>query len=206
MTILLNNISKRYNRQWIFKNLNYKFESGHSYSILGNNGSGKSTLLQCIIGAVTTSEGNIAYLQNEKPLVSDKVHEHIALATPYLELIEEFTTIEMIEFHAKFKPLYDDVNLDYILNAVDLQNAKHKQIVNFSSGMKQRLKLALAFFSKSSVLCLDEPTANLDINGVNIYLQLVENFTFNRTVIVASNDEKEYHFCKHHIKIDDYKQ
>ena len=92
-----------------------------------------------------------------------------------------------------------------MLAAVSLQNAANKQIRYFSSGMKQRLKLAQAFFSNTAVLLLDEPTTNLDPDGILLYKQLITDHTKDQLVIVSSNDEQEYDFCKEVISINDYK-
>ena len=76
----------------------------------------------------------------------------------------------------------------------------------FSSGMKQRLKLALAFCSDTPMLMLDEPTSNLDKQGVEWYLGLVQQFAAGRLTIICSNQEHEYSFCTQHLDISDYKK
>ncbi len=205
MKISLNNISKRYLKEWIFKDITYTFESGQSYALLGNNGSGKSTLLQCIIGAVSTSKGDIYYTHNDVAIPESKVFEYITLATPYLELIEEFTTIEMLNFQRKFKPFFNIYTNENILEIVGLSAAANKQIANFSSGMKQRLKLAIAFFCNAELLALDEPTSNLDQDGITIYNKLIKDFTFNRTIIIASNDKQEYATCEKLLHLSQFK-
>ena len=71
--------------------------------------------------------------------------------------------------------------------------------------MKQRLKLAQAFFSKTTVLLLDEPTTNLDDEGITVYTKLIEEQTENKLVIISSNNEVEYKSCEIVIKVEDYK-
>ncbi len=88
---------------------------------------------------------------------------------------------------------------------VGLQNATNKQIRYYSSGMKQRLKLAQAFFSNTPILLLDEPTTNLDADGIALYHQLIKNYTADKLVIVSSNDKQEYEFCEEVIGIGEYK-
>lgn len=206
MNILLQDIGRRFNREWIFKNINYTFGQGESYAVLGPNGSGKSTLLQLICGSLTPSMGALTYRLENKEASVEHVFEHIALAAPYMELIEEFTLEEMIRFHFKFKSCRDGLNAKAIINLLDLQKASQKALKNFSSGMKQRVKLALAFCSDTPVLLLDEPTSNLDTQGVEWYLALIEQFSANRLVIICSNQEYEYRFCRHQLKLQDYKQ
>jgi ABC-type multidrug transport system ATPase subunit len=205
MKILLNNIGKKYNKQWIFKELSFCFDSGNSYAITGGNGSGKSTLIQSILGSIQLSTGSIEYQINNTTLEADRGYQHFSFASPYVELIEEMTLLEMLTFHQKFKPFYTTISQEAIIDIVGLQNAQQKQIVNFSSGMKQRLKLALAFFSNTKALLLDEPTSNLDAAGITMYQNLIENYTTSRTLLISSNDSNEYHMCNHILNIHDYK-
>lgn len=205
LTITLENIGRRFNRDWIFKGVTYNFNTGESYAILGPNGSGKSTLLQILNGSLGPSTGNISYKLNGESLEVEKVFNHLSLAAPYLELIEEFSLEEMIDFHFKFKPYKQGITKESIIELLSLPGSKTKLIRYFSSGMKQRLKLALAFCSDTPMLMLDEPTSNLDNQGVDWYLNLVEKFAAGRLTIICSNQEHEYSFCKHRLSISDYK-
>jgi ABC-type multidrug transport system ATPase subunit len=203
--IKLIDVSKRFNKEWIFRKFNYHFKIGKSYAITGTNGSGKSTLLQIIAGAIMHNEGSIQFKSNHQIIEAEKHYQYIAFASPYLDLIEEMTATEMLDFHLKFKPLIADKSIAQILQMVGLQNASHKQIRNFSSGMKQRLKLAQAFFSNIPFLLLDEPTTNLDAEGIALYQLLITNYTKNKLVIVCSNDKQEYAFCDEVIEMSLYK-
>lgn len=205
MEITLKNIGRRFNRDWIFRNVNYSFFKGNSYALLGRNGSGKSTLLQLIAGSLTPSEGAIDIYLNGKPCDPDEVYHSLCIAAPYLELIEEFTLSEMIDFHFKFKSYLPGLDKKTILEILDLQKAKNKALKYFSSGMKQRTKLALAICSDTPLLLLDEPASNLDAEAISWYLDLIKTYTPGRTVIVCSNQEFEYSFCQHQIRISDYK-
>lgn len=202
MKISLQNVGKRYNREWIFRHFNFDFSPAGSYAITGPNGSGKSTLLQVIAGATMHSEGKLQYNKIAGENI-EQPYQHIAIAAPYLELIEEFTATELLAFHAGFKKLMAPIGT--ILQSVNLEKAADKQIRYFSSGMKQRLKLAQAFFSESDVLLLDEPTTNLDSEGVSLYQSLVQNQAGNRLIVVSSNVPQEYEFCKEVIKMEDFK-
>lgn len=199
MQISLNNTGKRYNREWIFRHFSYTFLAGKKYAITGPNGSGKSTLLQVIAGAVQHNEGTIDY----QPGSSSGVHQSLAIAAPYLELIEEMTATEMLAFHAQFKPLVSPIA--DILCSVGLEKAANKQLRYFSSGMKQRLKLAQAFFSDTPVLLLDEPTTNLDADGIILYHKLMNEQAVHKLVLVSSNDPQEYGFCDEVLSVSDYK-
>jgi ABC-type multidrug transport system ATPase subunit len=201
MRISLTDAGKRYNREWIFRHLDQIFETGQSYAITGPNGSGKSTLLQVICGATTLSEGKIGITN-----VRDEDHyHHISFAAPYLELIEEMSGLEFLKFHNSFKPIIDNMDAAGILDRVQLSHATGKQIRYYSSGMKQRLKLAQCILSQSHFVLLDEPCTNLDESGIALYHSLIEEYTGDRCVIVSSNDKVEYSFCKKVIDVINYK-
>ncbi len=191
MKISLLNLGKRFNREWIFRHFNYHFISGKSYAITGPNGSGKSTLLQVICGASTLSEGNIVY----EDFKYDDIYKCISIAAPYLELIEEMTLNEFLHFHNGLKKWLPSVSIKKITSIIQLEKAADKQIRYFSSGMKQRVKLAQAIFSNVPVILLDEPVTNLDREGIFLYKNLVNDYCKNRLLIVSSNDKEEYDFC-----------
>lgn len=206
MKISLTNAGKRFNRDWIFRNFTQEFISGIAYAITGPNGSGKSTLLQVIGGAMMMSEGAAQYTVEEKDVHVDKAFQHISIAAPYLELIEEMTLQEFLQFHSQFKPFLPGFHIKEIIAEIGLQAATHKQIRFYSSGMKQRVKLAQAIFSNVPCILLDEPCTNLDAAGFTLYHQLISKYCNNRLIIVSSNDEQEYSFCTEKISILDYKK
>jgi len=205
MNITLQNIGRRFNREWIFRGVEYTFNAGESYAILGSNGSGKSTLLQVLNGSLTPSAGILSYEKDGKEIAVEDVFQYLSLAAPYLELIEEFTLYEMIDLHFKFKSYKIGMDNKAVIDLLAMDANKNKLIKYFSSGMKQRLKLALAFCSETPILMLDEPTSNLDAQGVEWYLGLVEKFALNRLTIICSNQPHEYGFCGHQLNISDYK-
>lgn len=200
MKISLTNAGKRFNRDWIFRNLSFEFNSGNAYAITGPNGSGKSTLLQIIGGSMVVSEGQVHYEMPE-----EQVYRHISITAPYLEVIEEMTAKEFLHFHAQFKPFLPSLPVNAILEKVGLLNAANKQIRYYSSGMKQRIKLAQSIFSNVSCVLLDEPCTNLDAEGIALYQRLIDEYCRNRLVIVSSNDEQEYGFCNEKLNILDFK-
>jgi ABC-type multidrug transport system ATPase subunit len=178
---------------------------GKTYAVLGSNGSGKSTLLKLLSGYSTPSKGTINFLEDKQALSNDKIYLQIAYAAPYIELIEEFTLTEMLDFHRKFKPFQQNLTTENLIEILNFSKSKNKEIKYFSSGMKQRLKLVLAICSNTDLLLLDEPTTNLDDEGIAWYQMLIEKFTANRLVIVASNVKHDYHFCTQQLNIMDYK-
>lgn len=205
MQIILENLGRRFNREWIFRDINHVFSKGQKYAILGPNGSGKSTLLSVLLGNLTPSEGKLIY-KDQKEVLPENIFSSISLAAPYLDLIEEFTLQETIDFHFKFKNYQKGFDAAAVLDLLALSKAEDKPLKYFSSGMKQRTKLALAFCTDTPILVLDEPTSNLDTQGTNWYLNLVEKFTKDRLVLVGSNQNYEYEFCEHELNISDYKK
>ncbi len=206
MKVSLTDAGKRFNRDWIFRHLTYTFEEGNSYAIIGPNGSGKSTLLQVLSGAMQSSEGGIQWSMVNGQWSIEEVYNHVSICAPYLEVVEEMTLREFLEFHHHFKPFLPSLTIEKIISIVDLEKAANKQIRYYSSGMKQRVKLAQAIFSDTSFLLLDEPCTNLDTTGIELYHQLIRAYCKNRLVIVSSNDEVEYSFCMKRINIVDYKK
>lgn len=205
MKISLEKIGRRFNREWIFRNISYEFESGNSYAILGANGAGKSTLLQIISGSLSSSEGSISYHHSGKVIEQENIFSNLSLAAPYLELIEEFTLHELIEFHFRFKNYRAGLDRDGLIELLGFKSSEFKIIKNFSSGMKQRVKLALAFSSDTDIIMLDEPASNLDKQGSEWYLDLVSEFSSDRLLIVCSNQEQEYSFCTSSLNVTDFK-
>jgi len=205
MKIVLEQIGRRFNREWVFRGVNHVFVSGRSYAILGANGTGKSTLLQIISGSLSGSEGTVSYFRDDSPIDIERRFRDLSIAAPYLELIEEFSLSEHIDFHFQFKKYQYGYDKRSVVSLLGLHYSEHKAIKNFSSGMKQRVKLALAFCSDTQILLLDEPTSNLDQQGVEWYLSLIEQCSSNRLVIVCSNQEQEYGFCDERINVEDYK-
>ena len=205
MKIRLTNVGKRFNREWIFRNLSFEFQSATSYAITGPNGSGKSTLLQIIAGATTFNEGDIEYFLEDKKMLTENVYTHISIAAPYLELVEEMTLTEFLHFHSKLKNWLPGFETQKVISIINLEEAAQKQIRYFSSGMKQRVKLAQAILSNAAVVLLDEPCTNLDEDGIALYKKLVDDHCSNRLLFVSSNDVQEYDFCKEIINIKNYK-
>lgn len=206
MKIVLENTGRRFNKEWIFRNIDYEFTTDNGYAILGANGSGKSTFLQCVSGLLLTSEGKITYHFNQEIIAEENIYQYIAVATPALELFEDLTLEETVKFHFRLKKLNPSIAQHNIFELMQLDGQQKKQIRNFSSGMKQRVKIGLALFSDTPVLFLDEPTSNLDVNGISWYKNLINDFSKNRIVLVASNKiEEEYFFCQNEIRVEDFK-
>ena len=206
MTIELKNVGRQYRREWIFRNLDFSFQENTRTAIIGPNGSGKSTLMKVISGHLSPSKGQVIYWENEGEKADyDLVYQKIAYAAPYIELIEEMTMREHLRFHQTFKPFLKNIDETAILDILSLGNAADREIRFFSSGMKQRLKLASSILSDTPILLLDEPSTNLDQQGIQWYLNLLENFAEGRVCIIASNDAVDIEACSGAVPILEHK-
>ncbi len=188
MRVELAQIGKKFDRNWIFRNINASFTSPGIYGLVGYNGSGKSTLLQIISGFVTPSEGAISFKGGN--LAVEDVFNHVAFAVPYMELPGEFTITEAIQLQEKFKPFRPNWNVNTILKDIDLSTHADKTLNQLSSGMRQRLKLALAICSESSLLLLDEPCANLDARWTAWFNERLATESGDRLIIISSNSQE----------------
>lgn len=198
-------LSKRFNREWIFHDFTFDFNQDGIYAITGPNGSGKSTLLQVLWGQMPASIGNVSYYLDNQILPDEEIYQHLSVATPYMDLIEEFTLEEQLQFHFKIKPIKSGFTLPQVIESMYLQDASKKPIGNFSSGMKQRLKLGLAFFTETPIIFLDEPGTNLDHKAFEWYLEILEKMGKGRLILIASNQPKEYPQNTEVINISMYK-
>lgn len=205
MTIALTQAGKRFGYEWIFRGLTYRFESGTSYALTGPNGAGKSTLMKVLSGHLSLSKGEIHFEENGQQMAPDVIYRRISMAAPYIELIEELTLSELVHFHARMRPFRNGIVPEQVLDMLQLKGARHKAIRFFSSGMKQRLKLALAICTEAPVLLLDEPTTNLDTAGARWFAELLETHSAGRIVVVASNVPEDLRLCTQSLSILDYK-
>lgn len=205
MKISVETLGKRFNREWIFKNLTYTFEAGTTYAIVGPNGSGKSTLLQVLWGQMPASAGTVSYTSHQKQIELEEVYQNLVIATPYMDLIEEFTAREIINFHFKFKKPREGKSTEEILDCLGLLHASDKRLSNFSSGMRQRMKLGLAFYSEVPIVFFDEPCTNLDKKSIQWYHAELLKLPKDCLLFIASNQEHEYPATAKKIDILDYK-
>lgn len=204
LTLAASQLGKRFKREWIFRNFTYQFKSG-VYAVTGPNGSGKSTLLQTLWGQLLPSTGSVAYEINSKTVDIEEAYKHLAIATPYMDLIDEFTLEEQIKFHFTLKISRNKLSVDEIIGKMMLDNAREKFIGNFSSGMKQRVKLGLAFFTQAQAIFLDEPGTNLDHQAFDWYQQQLASLPNDCLVFIASNQPSEYPASAQIIDIMDFK-
>jgi ABC-type multidrug transport system ATPase subunit len=122
-----------------------------------------------------------------------------------MDLIEEFTAKEMVDFHFKFKKPREGKSSKEILDCLELSHAGNKRLSNFSSGMRQRMKLGLAFYSDVPIVFLDEPSTNLDKKSIGWYHTELTKLPKDCLIFIASNQEHEYPATAKKIDILVYK-
>lgn len=193
---------KSFNRQWLFRNVNCAFNVNEKWAFLGSNGSGKTTLTMLIAAQTWPTEGAIQWDYNNQTLQAAQAFSIVSLASPAMELPEEFNLKEIISSHAALKPFSIQNPLDALAELCEFDHKTlMKPIANFSSGMKQRVKLCLAAFTDTPILILDEPLTNLDKSGALVFQNILDNYTQNRLLIIASNREDEYGICNRFIQL-----
>lgn len=191
MELRFEQVGRRFGRDWIFRGINVVISNQQHALFVGPNGSGKSTLLQIASGFLSPSEGEVVYFGLNGRIGTDQVYHAISYAAPYLDLYDDLKLIEAVEFHMLFRKLRANWSPDEVIQLIDLERHREKSIRNFSSGMRQRVRLALAILTKSEVLCLDEPTTNLDRNAVTWYRNLLEQHSHDRIVLVSTNNNPD---------------
>ena len=206
MQIDATGLGKRFQRDWIFRGLSRAFRPGSATAVLGPNGAGKSTLLNTISGQLLPTEGMLAYSLAGKTVAVEDLPRHLAYAAPYLELLEELTLWELLQFHTRFKPLRPGVSHEQLIALMYLEKSRNQLVREFSSGMKQRLKLALALYADAPLLLLDEPTTNLDATGVAWYQEHVQATRAGRTLLLSSNVPAEYAFCDEQLVVTEFQK
>jgi len=202
MKIILKNCGKNYHRTWLFRNVNFEFEvsPGKSLAVLGDNGSGKSTLTLLLTQQIQPTEGSIEW----EGVESNQLNKLYSLSSPSMELPEELTLEEWFDFANNIKPFYQAVDLKRIIELCQFSSkVRNKSIMNFSSGMKQRVKLCHSFLSDTPLCILDEPLSNLDQKGIDLYHHLIAEYQSIKCLVVASNRQDEYQFCKNQVMIKD---
>ncbi len=182
--------------------------AGQSIAITGMNGSGKSTLLRIIAGVMTPTSGSVELMANDCVVDEELRPLHIGFVAPYLQLYEGLSLRENLRFvqHVRGRggSGSDDV-ISNVVSRVKLDDRADEPVATFSSGMKQRGRLAIALMADAQLLLLDEPSTNLDADGVAIVLDVVkQQIAKGGAVVVATNSDAERDWCTRSICIEDY--
>ena len=203
ISITVNGLSKDFSRSVIFQDISFSLSSPASLSITGKNGAGKSTLSKIIGGLLSSTRGSITYSVNEKQIGIEEFKHHIGFVSPYLNLYDEFTAIENLQFLSRIRTVahQNDERIKELLALVGLWNRRDDKVSTYSSGMKQRLKYAFALLHNPAVLILDEPTSNLDAEGIEVIRQIILEQKKTNILIIATNNKEEAHWCEQQIQV-----
>lgn len=192
MTVTLKNLTKIYNKRIIFKDISWYIKQNECAVIAGANGSGKSTLLKIIAGLIRPQRGQVIWNFNDKTMSLRENKNQLGYVAPDLQLYHELTALENLRFIAEIRGVRtDDSALISHLEDFQLSKAINWQVGTFSSGMKQRLKLAYALLHGPKLLLLDEPATNLDNVGKNLLAAIIKKQLQQGLVILATNEEQE---------------
>jgi heme exporter protein A len=192
MKIVMKNIAKDFGDKKIFKGIDIELDSGQSLAIVGPNGSGKTTLVKIICGLIRPSAGEIVYSFNGLPINKEDIYRHISLVSPYLELYEELSARENLNFFGRMRRVKDlSEQINRLMKLMNLAGREDDPVKTYSSGMRQRLKYVFALLNEPEVLVLDEPTSNLDRSGTDCVYEIMENQKKDKILILATNDEED---------------
>lgn len=210
-SLICTNVTKYFSHRLIFGNLNLSLSECSSIGIIGKNGSGKSTLIKVIAGIIGQSKGEISLSIENNIIQKDNHFKHIGLMSPYLNLYDELSGYENLEFFMNLKCTdrttnEKDEKVNFLLENVGLFKRRKDLYKNYSSGMKQRLKLAFALLNEPQLLLLDEPCANLDKEGIEVVYRFAEEQRKRGMLIVATNEESDLKLCDSLIDIEDFKK
>ena len=200
MEIIIDGITKKYNRRTIFEKVSSKIQSGQSLAITGYNGTGKTTLVKIIAGLIAADKGEIKYLSDNKEISKKNRQDFVGLVGPYLQLYDDLSAYENLNFAAQMRSI-KNMNFDSILDLVGLKGRGKDFVKNYSSGMKQRLKYAFALLHESEVLLLDEPTSNLDVNGMKMVHKIMQKQKEKAILVFATNDQYDLEFADKIIEL-----
>lgn len=204
--VILKNVRKNFGPLLVFDSISFELSVGDSLAITGRNGSGKSTLVKIIAGLLSQSSGEVTYQLNGKKIDKLDWFKYVGFVAPYLQIYDEFSGYENLEMLAKIRGLKNYKDKIYeILSRVNLFSRKDDLVRGYSSGMKQRLKYALALLHEPPLLILDEPTSNLDPEGVEMVWTIAEEQKRKGILIIATNEPGELKVCEKVINLDELK-
>ena len=202
MEIEIDQLGKRFQHGWVFKNLHHLFQSNQIYGVSGRNGSGKSTFLKIVSGLLSPSIGKVNYSHLNQPIKREDIYTHVSIAAPYTDLIEEYNLHEMIAFHISLKPSDVFTSIDQWMDMLEFPTSLTRPLYQFSSGMKQRVKLGLALYSQSDIILLDEPTSNLDESAKAWFFDQLNKRRANKLIFIASNEDLDFKYCSEIISLN----
>jgi heme exporter protein A len=201
--IIADKITKTFNGRKVLTDVSFKLSNPFCLGITGKNGAGKSTLLKIIAGLLEPSTGKLFYETDYQNNNEEIQFLNIGFLSPYLQLYDEFTALENLITYDEIRGCKKENNhYNDLLNKVQLMDRRNDYLRTYSSGMKQRLKLAFALSNNPKILIFDEPTSNLDESGIELIHNVMNDHKKNGILIVASNDKNDYNLFDDVINLD----
>lgn len=197
MILTAENISKTFNRRTVFREIGFTVAAGQSIAVTGKNGAGKSTLLKILAGLLTPTRGSVRYDVDGSVCGPEEIRASLGFVAPYLQLYDEFSALENLRLLSRMRSatVAADDRCREMLTRFGLWERRDDQVRTYSSGMKQRLKYVVALLDDPQVLLLDEPSANLDADGIAAVSHVYES-SQRRILVVATNDRSEAERCE----------
>lgn len=190
--LAVTNLYKRFGDRKVLNDINFDVSTGESIAVVGPNGSGKSTLLLLLLQTLHPSKGKIEYSRDSKVMNDSEVRACTSLVSPYLNLYDNLSAEENLLFFSTVSGFnITGKEINQLLQRVGLDGRGPDLVGSYSSGMKQRLKYAVALLSKPAFLFLDEPTSNLDEAGKKIVVDVIEEYRAHTIIIIATNEREE---------------
>jgi heme exporter protein A len=203
-SLIVEGIRKNYTGSVLFENITFSMHEGDVLAITGWNGSGKSTLVRIIAGLVRPSAGRVQMMAGEEPVPKESRRRYLGLAAPAISLYDELTGLENLLFFCKVRGVNGDrAACLEMLKQVGLEKHSNKPCKDYSSGMKQRLKLVQAIIHDPPLLLLDEPGSNLDRKGMKMVEQIISNQRKTGMTIIASNENREVDYADRIINLSE---
>ncbi len=196
----------RFGRRLLFRELSFELEGGASLAVTGANGAGKSTLLRILAGVLTPTRGAVRLELDGRAVRAADRPLRTGMVAPYLGLYEGFTARENLAFVARARRLPDaEARTCCALEQVGLAGRADDLVRTYSSGMKQRVKYAVALLAEPALLLLDEPAANLDAAGLAM-VEAVEarQRAAGRLLVIATNAPAEAARCDAQLCVEDF--
>lgn len=195
-------LSKAYGFRKLFTNLSFEIPDHSVFAVLGHNGSGKTTMLRIICGLIPATAGQVNIIRNGKALTRDECRAVLGLVAPELDLYGELTALENLEFFSRVRGLpYEPKKCRELLTSLGLKGRGHDPVSTFSSGMKQRMKYACALLHDPHVLVLDEPTSNLDEEGLSLVDGIIRAQRQKGIVVMATNEPREVSYADQTLRL-----
>ena len=204
LTVTVDSLSKVFNRRSIFDGVSFTVRVNESFAITGKNGSGKSTLAKLLCGLLSPTSGTVRLGVGGKEVGRDEMFQHVGLVAPYINLYEEFSGAENLRMIGMIRNL--PVGMirqgEELLREFGIFERKDDEVRTYSSGMKQRLKYAAALIHRPEVLILDEPTSNLDLEGVGAVRRRMKEQVREGILIIATNERSDLEFVSASLDLD----